>query len=100
MGMVDLTWSQVNAWRMAQHYLTHRADRQHRLDVVTALGALQAQMMSAAELQLWARVDGLAADDVSKALWTDRSLVKTWLIRGTLHLLRAEDFPLYIGGLS
>jgi uncharacterized protein YcaQ len=52
--------------------------------------------MSAAELSLWARVDNLPRSTVEEALWRDRTLVKTWAMRGTLHLLPIEDFPLYI----
>ena len=55
--------------------------------------------MSAAELSLWARVDALTAADVPAALWQHRSLVKTWCMRGTLHLLTAEDLPLYVAAL-
>lgn len=32
---------------------------------------------------------------IDRALWTDRSLVKTWAIRGTLHLLPAAEYPLW-----
>ncbi len=39
-----------------------------------------------------ARSDGLRAEDVDRAL-DDRSLVITWLNRGTLHLVRREDYP-------
>src|SRR5260370_8128601 len=38
--------------------------------------------------------------DVRKALWTDKSLVKTWLMRGTLHVASAEELPLYCGATS
>jgi len=31
-----------------------------------------------------------------RALWGERSLVKTWMMRGTLHLLAADDLPLYV----
>jgi hypothetical protein len=37
---------------------------------------------------------------VQAALWRDRSLIKTWAMRGTLHLLAASDFPLYIAARS
>lgn len=70
------------------------------LDVVSRLGGVHAQLMSAAELQLWARVDNITPGDVQNALWQERTLVKTWLLRGTLHLLTAGDFPLYIAALS
>lgn len=98
--MVALDWGQVNRWRLSQHSLLQRTDRQHMLDVVTQMGGVHAQLMSAAELQLWARVQDITPADVQDALWRERTLVKTWLFRGTLHLLTAQDFPLYIGALS
>jgi hypothetical protein len=56
--------------------------------------------MSSAELALWARVDKLKRNDVEKWLWTDRRLVKTWAMRGTLHVLRSDEYPLWQAGLS
>lgn len=40
-----------------------------------------------------ARTTGLTAADVDRALTEDRSLLITWLNRGTLHLVRSEDYP-------
>jgi hypothetical protein len=57
---------------------------------------VQAQVLSAAELSIGARVDGLKRADVQRALWQDRTLVKTWAMRGTIHLLAAEDLPLIV----
>lgn len=56
--------------------------------------------MSSAELTLWARVDGLGADALRKALWKDRSLVKLWAMRGTLHVLPASEHPLWQAALN
>jgi uncharacterized protein YcaQ len=93
-----LEWKQINAWRMTQHFLAQRAEQSQLLDVVSRLSGLQAQLMSATELQLWARVDGLEANSIHSALWKKRTLVKTWVWRGTLYLVTAHDFPLYIAG--
>lgn len=94
-----LTWEQVNSWRVARHYLRERAAPAQLLDMVTQIGGLHAQMLSAAELAAWARVDGLAPGAIGDALWVGRSLVKTWCMRGTLHLLPAREFPLYVAAL-
>jgi len=67
--------------------------------VVGAIGGAQAQLMSAAELQIAARVDCTVAD-VRHALWKEKTLVKTWLMRGTLHLTRADDLPLYAAAMG
>ena len=94
-----LTWPQVHAFRLQRHHLTGRAPKKDLARVVGEIGGAQAQLMSAAELQIAVRVDCTVAD-VRKALWTDRSLVKTWLMRGTLHLARAADLPIYTAAMS
>jgi hypothetical protein len=93
--MKSLTWNQVNAWRLAQHGLAPRLPRAAFVEVTSHLYGIHAQVMSAAELALGARADGLTPQDVQSALWQDRTLVKTWAMRGTLHLLAAEDLPLH-----
>jgi winged helix DNA-binding protein len=90
-----LGWDQVTAWRTARHHLDERAPAKAMLEVVADIAGLHAQVMSSAELTLAARVEGLDPDAVRRALWKDRSLVKTWAMRGTLHLLPAAEFPLW-----
>ena len=51
--------------------------------------------MGAAELALSARVRGLTQERVREALWQERTLAKTWTIRGTLHLHPADELPLW-----
>ena len=63
-------------------------------DVAERLLAIQGQDPRGARLAIRARTSGLAAADVDRALSEDRSLLITWLNRGTLHLVRSEDYPL------
>ncbi len=49
--------------------------------------------MRGARLAVRARSSGLSVADVDRALTEHRSLVVTWLNRGTLHLVRSEDYP-------
>jgi hypothetical protein len=95
-----LTWEAVLAWRMRRQQLTARAPRGEALDVVARIGGLHAQVLSCAELTLWARVDGLEHGAVELALWEERTLVKTWAMRGTLHLLLAAELARYVAALS
>jgi Winged helix DNA-binding domain len=95
-----LRWAQVMAWRAARHHLDGRVPAEAMLEVVRRLAGLHAQVRSSAELTLWARVDGLDPDAVRRALWDERSLVKTWAMRGTLHLLAADEFPRWQAALS
>ncbi len=98
--MLSLSWKQVNAWRLSQHHLLERAPAKRTVEVVSQICGLHAQVMSAAELQLWARVQDLAPTEVKNALWRDRTLVKTWAMRGTLHLLDATELPAYCAALA
>jgi winged helix DNA-binding protein len=52
---------------------------------------LQAQLWSATTLGMRARSAGLEAGTVVRALESDRSIVRTWLMRGTLHVVAAND---------
>jgi hypothetical protein len=61
--------------------------------VVERLLAVQAQDGRGARLAIRARSAGLSAPDVDRALTDDRSLLITWLNRGTLHLVTADDYP-------
>ena len=61
--------------------------------VTERLLAVQGQDPRGARLAIRARTTGLSAGDVDRALTEDRSLLITWLNRGTLHLVRREDYP-------
>jgi hypothetical protein len=61
--------------------------------VAERLLAVQGQDPRGFRLAVRARTEGLTAGDVERALSEDRTLVVTWLNRGTLHLVRSEDYP-------
>lgn len=63
------------------------------VDVVQRLLAVQGQDPRGARLAIRARSSGLSAADVDCALTDDRTLLITWLNRGTLHLVGREDYP-------
>ncbi len=66
------------------------------LEAVSQTMGVHAQVMSAAEMAIGARVDGISPQDVQTALWHDRTLVKTWMMRLTTHVIPAVDFPFFI----
>jgi len=61
--------------------------------VVERLLAVQGQDGRGLRLAIRARSTGLTSADVDRALTEERSLLITWLNRGTLHLVRREDYP-------
>jgi hypothetical protein len=63
------------------------------LAVVERILAVQGQDPRGFRLAVRARSTGLHVADVDRALTEERSLVVTTLNRGTLHLVRSEDYP-------
>jgi hypothetical protein len=61
--------------------------------VAERLLAVQGQDPRGVRLAIRSRTVGLSAADVDRALSDQRTLVITWLNRGTLHLVRSEDYP-------
>lgn len=94
--MRAVNWRQVHAWRLSQHGLSPRLPSGDIIEVVRRTAGIQSQVISAAELALITRMQGLSVQDIRSALWQDHTLVKTWAMRGTLHLLSTSELPLYV----
>ena len=97
---VTLEPARVLARRVARQHLAPRRPATELLGVVRDIAGAHAQVASSAELTLWTRLDGLEQGAVDRALWEERTLVKTWAMRGTLHLLPAEERGLWVTALS
>ena len=95
----ELSWADVHSFRLARHHLLERAPKARLTQVVGDIGGAQAQVMSTAELQIAVRVD-CTVEDVREALWKKKSLVKTWLMRGTLHLIPSKDLPMFAAAMG
>src|SRR4051794_11021804 len=74
--------------------LLHRpAGLSHPADVARAICGAQAQDEHAGRLAFRARSRKITAADVERAFAEERSLVRTWVMRGTMHYLAADDVP-------
>ncbi|OYQ35244.1 hypothetical protein CHU95_08430 [Niveispirillum lacus] len=94
--MTVVTLPQALSFRLNRQHLTKPA-ADALIAARTLIGA-QAQVHSAAILQLRARSEAGAADgDIDRALYQDRTLVKLWAQRSTLHLMQADDLPMILG---
>src|SRR2546427_25175 len=91
--------AQVSAFRTHRHHLDLRAPRSRLPSVVADVCGVQAQVTAMARIALWARLRHLTVDDVEQALVQKRNIVKTWSMRGALHLLASNELLLYLSGL-
>jgi hypothetical protein len=85
----QISWKQALAWRMRRHLLDPVGPVPVAA-VVRRLCGVQAQVPSSAELAVRVRRETSRPGEVSRALSEGR-LIKTWAMRGTLHLLTPEE---------
>src|SRR6476469_9764244 len=95
-----LTWSRVVARRLERQLLAEPATGLGPADVASVLCGVHAQILGSAELAIGRRIAGATRSDVQRALWDERTLVKTFGPRGTVHLLATADLPMWTGALS
>jgi hypothetical protein len=83
-----------------QHHLVERAEPAELVRIVSDIAGLQAQVMSSAELSVWARSEGLRRGAVQESLWRRRDLVKLRGARGALYLLPATEMGRWLSDLG
>jgi uncharacterized protein YukE len=97
----EVSWPAANVRRLQRHSLLTPAPPPTDLAEIaaTTCGA-HAQVLSAAELSIALRIQGATRSTVQRALWDDHRLIKTYGPRGTVHLLAADDLPVWAAALS
>src|SRR5437764_10498489 len=96
-----ITNQAIANFRLRRHHLLNDADAPaDAVAICRDMCGVQAQVMSAAYLQLWTRNHAITRSETEDALWKTRTLVKTSLMRQTLHLIPADEFSLYIAALK
>jgi hypothetical protein len=94
---LNVTWKQAAAFRLARHHLQVRAPAGALAPVADSMAGVQAQLASAAQIGLWARVRDLRIADVDAAL-RERVLVKAGAMRRTLFLLPGKELAVFVRG--
>lgn len=91
-AMENVPWTRALARRLRRQHLADPSS--DVLATASRLTGLHAQVASATELMAAVRTPSYRLGGLDHALWTDGSMVKTWGMRGTLHLFPASEFPL------
>ncbi len=97
----ELSPAELRAWRLrAQRLAPPLSSPRSLLAAVRAVVGVNAQLVSAMALSLRARVAGLTWQALETSRVQRRALVRTWCMRGTLHLLPAEDLDGLLSAIS
>jgi hypothetical protein len=103
MPPIRLPADRVHAWRINQQLLGGQRGTTPA-EVARRLVGVQAQVSSSAALSIALRSKGRHAArppvNATVAALRDRSLVRAWAMRGTLHLFAAEDVALVAAALE
>jgi Winged helix DNA-binding domain len=96
--IVDVTPAQALQWRLRQQHLIEPAP--DLVATASRLCGIHAQVTSASTMIVGVRTASFAGSDRDDALWQKRTLVKTWGMRGTLHLFPAAELPLWVAAFK
>jgi hypothetical protein len=95
-----LTWTAVGGRRLERSLLVTPSAHARPADLAAAMCGTHAQVMAAAEVSIALRMERGTRRDIQAALWGDRSLIKTYGLRGTVHLFPARDLAMWTGALA
>jgi hypothetical protein len=93
-----LTLRQLNRTTLLRHSLLARATDSPAA-AIARLAGLQAQYSYSPYIALWSRLADFSIGDLERAL-DEHAVVKASLMRATLHLVAAEDFPAFSVAIS
>jgi len=94
-GSESLSLEMVNHLYLIKHHLFQKAKKKNLVRVVDDICGLHAQASLTPYLSLWNRVENFEDCLLDEALYRDKTLVKAWCMRGTLHIIPSEDLPIY-----
>lgn len=92
-GQVSL--KRVSRFYCLKHHLLYKAKKSDIEKVVSDVCGLHAQVSLTPYISLWNRVEGFERSMLDEALYKHKTLVKTWCMRGTLHVIPSSDLPIY-----
>lgn len=92
---IEVSLKAAACFTLQRHHLVKRAPRDRLLDVVDDVLGVNAQGVLNAYINLWNRVRGLTPIRLGEMLYVERTLVKSWLMRNTVHIVSTRRLPLY-----
>jgi len=91
----SLSLETLTRLHLIKHHLLKKAEKKDLVKIVDDVCGLHAQVATTPYLSLWSRVEDFEDAMLDDALYRTKSLVKTWVTRGTLHVIPSADLPIY-----
>ena len=97
---MKLTWDQVLRWRLHRHHLGATKARTRSRSPGGCPASTRRSPRPPSPRPTCGSRPRSTAEKIDKLLYDDRTLVRTWAARGTLHLLPAADLPTWVAAMS
>ncbi len=97
---IPVSWRKVAAFRLSRHHLSKHDYAGRLTSVVGDICGAQSQVLSAAQMSIWARVNAARISDVESAIWNDHTLVRAWAMRRTMFLLPSDQLAIFVRGTT
>ena len=97
---IEVSLEQAAYFTLSRHHLVERAPRERAVEVVGDIMGLNAQGALNYQLSLWNRVEDLEPSIITQAMNEGRSLVRSWFMRDTVHIIPSVDYTLFRCGLE
>ena len=92
-GTVGL--KELTRFYLQNHQLAWQAKETDIVAVVGKVCGLHSQLPMTPYYSLWNRIRNFEPEMLDRLLYTEKSLVKAWFMRGTLHIIPSTDLPVY-----
>jgi uncharacterized protein YcaQ len=90
-----ISQQQVNHFVLGKQHLTAETRGGDLLQVVRDIAALHSTAPLSPYLSLWSRMEGFAGEQLDRALYEIRQLVRLTCMRSTLHVVPSAEVPLF-----
>jgi uncharacterized protein YcaQ len=90
-----ITLAELGTITLDNHFLLWRPLPEEITEAVEQICGLNAQTARGPYLSLWNRIESFTKERLAEALYEEKTLIKAWLMRGTVHIVPTTDFPVY-----
>lgn len=97
---MEFTLERLNRYYLKSHFLIDKANPEDLAGVVSKVCGLNAQSAKAPYISLWNRICRFKKSELSKTQYKEKLLIKSWFMRGTVHIVPVNEFPVYRNALQ
>lgn len=93
--MLELSQEQVTRSSFKSHFLLDKAENSELVKVISRICGLNSQTARAPYISLWSRIKDFKKAQLNRALYEEKLLIKAWLMRGTVHTIPSDEYPIF-----